>query len=131
MIKATELRIGNYLSNCDQTVIVLSIAREYEKHDVELGYFKDSIGFNRNLKDKNIYPIELAHDWFLKLGFFCHDFNTYKEYNHNDCYFYVRKCGDEYYITPDEEHIFGEAFKYVHQLQNKFFAIYNQELVIK
>lgn len=65
-IKTTELRVGNLLNYCGQEVYVLSILRDSY---VELGYFKDSVGFIRSLNDIDLNPIQLTEDLLLKCLF--------------------------------------------------------------
>ena len=65
---AKELRIGNLLSYVNQKVIVLDIVTR-KGYDVELGYFTDSVGFERKLSDKDVEPIPLTEEWLLKFGF--------------------------------------------------------------
>ena len=66
MIQANELRVGNWVNNYGQYCFVLEI---YKTNKVELGYFKDSIGFIRKLDDVGIKPIPITEDILLKCGF--------------------------------------------------------------
>ena len=65
MIQANELRVGNWVNNYGQYCFVLEI---YKTNKVELGYFKDSIGFIRKLDDVGIKPIPITEDILLKCG---------------------------------------------------------------
>lgn len=123
MIKASELRVGNLVKWEDQNVSVL----ELKRLGVELGYYKDSIGFLRNYKD--VQPIPLTEEWLLKFGL---------EWSGKGAQWLTKftPCGKA--LVYIEEHYFKFCgitieiqIKYVHQLQNLYFALTGEELTIK
>ena len=124
MMKASELRIGNilYWESKNGVTLPQNLVISW----VILGNFDA-----QNIFCKDYTPIQLTEEWLLKFGF---------EYHHdtphpNKVY---RKNWSEGYF--DLEHIisfyFGGNFisvelKYVHQLQNLYFALTGEELTIK
>ena len=136
-MKAQELRIGNYyLQDClggDISHITAEDILELYDDPLE-DYFK---------------PIQLTEDWLLKFGF---DRRTeasdkwYVDYRVAYSLFGAIQCGDEFILPWDDiYYIFCIAttndgmesyetltkIKYVHQLQNLYFALTGEELTIK
>lgn len=130
MIQANELRIGNTLQYLGVTVDVLEIQRE---SCVELGYFETSVGFQRSLFDNDIQPIPLTEEWLLKFGFEFSDFGDeppYESYTLNKVEMW--DFNGEYWICNlIDQAAINTEFKYVHQLQNLYFALTGEELTIK
>lgn len=116
MIKANELRIGNFVDWNGEVGIVSQLLEK----DI---FFKCG---ETDLYDA-INPIPLTKEWFNKFGY----------YNENRPNHFEK---DEYTI---DWHIFwdcngmfiedknGIRIKYVHQLQNLYFALKQRELTIK
>lgn len=111
MIQANELRIGNWVQHPDNPnphrVNVYGILNQSEK-----GLFR---------------PIPLTEDWLLKFGF---EINLYWRKD----WLQIQQSENEFsiYISDDNSgYEFGEPFKYVHQLQNLFFALTGTELELK
>lgn len=113
MIKANELRIGNLV--LDSTKNVHIIERLDEKWD-----FSDR------------YPIPLTEEWLKKLGF---------EFYVPLCHY--KLCNNDIWVSVTKELVFSfcnlnydervemppKIVRYVHQLQNLYFAITGEELV--
>ena len=109
-MKATELRIGNYYDN-NGVVSIVSPNTIEEVWVAERSWVK---------------PIPLTEEWLLKFGFeigynktkmldvYCKDFGILIERS-NGGNFYYKKV----YISS------------VHQLQNLYFALTNEELILK
>lgn len=134
-MNANELRIGNLIGLHKEAIYsVVSISDE----------FLDLYGVSENVKyhdfknvliDEDMRPIPLTEEWLLKFGFEItkselHNlkqiyngyisFNTYINFNGEESYLWLR-----YYqngTTP--------KLKYVHQLQNLYFALTGKELPI-
>lgn len=123
-MKANELRIGNYVNNCGQYCYVMSI---YKTNKVELGYFKDSIGFVRSLDDIGIKPIPIKEYWLCKFGFkkSLHSGYYDKKWLSGDFFFDGKKL-----LVITEGLIDGDFpdIIYVHQLQNLYFTLTGNEL---
>ncbi len=66
----------------------------------------------------------------LKLGFSKYEFNTYLEYSNNGIHIICDKKSLAYRYSPDGVELVGQELKYVHQLQNLYFALTNKELEI-
>ena len=141
-MKATELRIGNWVLN----------------HKGEIETVK-AIGMNgyiwfdkeRNLIDRLCQPIPLTEEWLVKFGLNQLSNNKaswYGETNdmkmfifvpENDFYssmLYVHKWDDTFYFAISTLDDGMESFErlakieYVHQFQNLYFALTNEELTI-
>lgn len=120
MIKSTELRIGNFLyykNTNDLATVELIHKKHYDCRD-EFGNFTPNGSYE---------PIPLTKEWFNKFGY----------YNENRPDHFEK---DEYTIDAHPFWICNEMFiddkngvriKYVHQLQNLFFALKQRELTIK
>lgn len=88
---------------------------------------------------KNIYPILLTEEWLLKLGFqkFKHKWslsdgglNEHWELDGNDRHFLLYFLSNGVFAF-NEPILYRECFshnKYVHQLQNLYYALTNKEL---
>lgn len=119
-LKANELRIGNLLYYDNEVKEICSI------HSDNTIRFKDkekgSIGCF-SVKTPLIKPITLTEEWLLKFGYTEEDFETGKiiivTENNKLIGFIINK----YSYSP--------VIKYVHQLQNLYFALTNEELTIK
>ena len=125
-----EIRQGNYVSITpfeDETDILQLNEEEIEN----LYIFKN---WDR------IKPIPLTEEWFLKFGFE----SVLKGYNYltirkTSLYVYINDNGEsgiciedlDNNLTQEEELCFSIKIKYVHQLQNLYFALTNEELTIK
>ena len=108
MIKANELRIGNCvkLNNSDTTLV----PRDFQRYCKSFGIFEE------------FEPIELTEEWLLKAGFE-RLFPTGSTYSLRD--FNVSDFGENGIYHYDVK----QPIKYVHQLQNLYFAMTGEELV--
>lgn len=131
-MEAKELRIGN-LIKCLNTNNGLDIALIVDSISFGLiGCYdikKEHCHFYGSIE--KVYPIPLTEEWLVKFGFKNDNFyNTYalKEYciDIKDGEFNVMNdpCSSAgcYYLT---------TIKYVHQLQNLYFALTGEELELK
>lgn len=118
MIQANELRLGNYIYKLDNVM------------QVEDETFKNVSAMLFPYK-----PIPITEEWLLKLGFVSSDLN-------NSIRIHFEHLVDyrfEYYITKitnyhkEDMYFSGSSInniKYVHQLQNLFFAVTQKELTL-
>jgi hypothetical protein len=115
MIDAKELRIGNYIY----------INRAHGKGQKQKKVKQVNIHYLKELdfcEKKYIEPIPLMEEWLIKFGFVWNE-NGYFEKNH-------------FKITDEMQFLFfnlGDWFKkinYVHELQNLYFSLTNQELTL-
>lgn len=120
MIKAKELRIGNWV--------------DYKVKDnhvqLELNDFEE---MNKNVDFLGwmLKPIPLTEEWLIKFGFVRKDNNEFKflHLKHASIQLHLIK-GKGYWLYKNGW-IIGNPMKYVHQLQNLYFALTSQELVLK
>jgi len=114
-MKASELRIGNSIMQYDEVVFVTWWRLEL----MEI----NEIVYN---------PIPLTEEWLLKFGFI----SRYSNYiiKAGDYFHSVKKgCGEWIYSYDKSDSGCYELkeIKYVHQLQNLYFALIGKELIIK
>ena len=120
-MKETELRIGNYVYPFDDIYLVDSKTILKDCIKVTPKDFKNTI---------HLEPIPLTEEWLIKFGFVRSSEKTtrlgYLKYNTFDL---NGGCGYGNVFT------YGSAafnhIKHVHQLQNIYFALTNEELTIK
>ena len=108
-MKTNELRIGNWVNYCNGKRIL----------DAEL--------FLQLLKYTTPFdPIPLTEDWFLKFGIERRQIKDLISYNTNQLELYQYASNNNKIFF---EHAHGEVeLKYVHQLQNLYFALTGEEL---
>lgn len=118
-MKASELRIGNLVSNMNprHNDSILTIESIGDNHEVNMFYRKYLLS--------ELEPIPLTEEWLLKFGFVKHKttdiYPTFAKqmFNWNDGILYIIGYG------------FMNHIKHVHQLQNIYFALTGEELVVK
>jgi len=127
-MKASELRLGNYL-------IVPGIDRIVQVRLVCLSHFscvdKDGIVLGESVRI-NYQPIPLTEELLLKFGFEINR-QTKEENNIWRCYseegfFEVEQIGSSFFL--DDNHCYGTKINYVHHLQNLYFALTGEELIL-
>lgn len=143
-----ELRIGNLVDTVNHGNGTTSPNKQpmwvqaIELHYVELCHLKDSIHDTRRFLKKplnDIIPIPITEEWLLKFGFkICtgHFYNHLKNaYSRDDFDFTVCFWDDG---TIDLDSAFDDMFgielkhiKFIHQLQNLYFALTGEELKLK
>jgi len=114
-MKATELKCKNYIDLYGQVAQI--VPNDFVKWCDEKWEMKD------------FKPIPLTEEWLLKFGF--KKFENYEIYNKGDF-----QCDK---TQPEQEEegywFFIEGYavniKYVHQLQNLYFVLCGEELIIK
>lgn len=150
-MKANELRIGNYLQSEILSIPKMQIESNGVAKMSGYGIHQIEIGAITNYK-----PIPLTEEWLLKFGFkptplyiqrgaTSRDIN--KDFVHEKCFIRLNTWGykdnDGKYIDDPEQLLFFNSetyyenctmenvsapLKYVHQLQNLFFALTGEEL---
>ena len=125
-MKANELRIGNLVEGIRIGKVKSIFITHFQVDDF------DGITLGNSLQ-LNFKPIPLTEEWLLKLGFKESLLGVYFPYPYNDFelgYFgSVNGSKKGYVITS----LVGkmEGIKYVHQLQNLYFALTGEELTFK
>ena len=141
MIEAKELRIRNLILSKDNCVRkVLDFKEETYRYKLSNG-----IVIKHHLKTAK--PIPITEEWLIKFRFaptICIDKPTWSE-NYHDLTYYDLKLSDNKYVDlsllssyVENENITVELFpygifkyKYVHEIQNLYFALTGEELTIK
>ncbi len=98
-MEAKELRIGNWVTENGRLI-----------------HIHDGFGIDHAY---NFEPIPLTEDWLLKFGF------ELKNWGIKVWYLKGFEIDQNFYLKGID---WGVRFKYVHQLQNLYFALTNEEL---
>ena len=111
-MKPQELKIGNWVNS------------EYDG-ECELGLrmLERFIG-----EIEHLNPIPLTEEWLLKFGF------EYEHDHNSDTFIFYKENVKIIFNNISFDFVFDKSeieLKYVHQLQNLFFALTNKELEIK
>ena len=122
-LKANECRYGNFIIGTyeseDDNLVHETIC-EFKFYDCYNNYY------NVESKEKieeftGFKPIPLTEEWLLKFGYDLITENHYAVLGH-----LIWKVENRFYCDKN-----GMQLKYVHQLQNLYFALTNKELEIK
>lgn len=127
-MKATELRIGNYVQNTKGDVLKISRLNNEDADKEIRGWQIKNPAFGSS--NEFIKPIPLTEEWLLRFGFDKQD-NNWKRYSIcNDwTYIYWEKlAGVE--LSVSKHSCMLPHIQYVHQLQNLYYALTNKELTI-
>ncbi len=121
-MKANELRIWNWVQREDKTF------------QVDGGDIKAMQDWQKLEDEKSVIcPIPLTEEWLLKFGFEKSDNTPFYDYFVLE--FGIGLCydvySDSYFLAYQKNHYTKTNIKYVHQLQNLYFALTNEELTIK
>jgi len=128
MIKANELRLGNYVALTKEAKEDFqNIIGEKTNDCYDITYFNsDGVDFDGyDFTFNELKPIPLTEEWLLKFGF---------EKGHKGKLFVILKnnLGYENGRTYFNSSCISESQpKHVHQLQNLYFALTGEELTIK
>lgn len=135
-MKASELRIGNYVEGVGMEYPIRRVndsiqynykTERYELDDIDIQHFN---------------PIPLTDEWFEKFGFYRDGEYWSRGINDYKYCFKYRDWADnwafyqEFTDSPDDrddgvKYPISFDIKYVHQLQNLWFALLFEELTIK
>ena len=129
-MEKTELRIGNLVEypawNNDVSKAYFSI-RDIHFDEGKIGLTNGIIKLPSSHLDF-IKPIQLTEEWLLKFGFEKADEIYFIEF---DVYsMTIKEYEKGNYILNPETHFNYVDIKYVHQLQNLYFALTNEELTL-
>ena len=116
-MKASELRIGNWV-NFKDTPITNGNYKVMAMTELLIIASNGGAGY-----PDEVSPIQLTEDWLLKFDF---------EYVGNDMYvlgsFLITRDETDNVFYFDIDNPFSTPIHYIHQLQNLYFALTNQEL---
>lgn len=142
-IKSTEIRSGNYHEGADISHPRMGIC------SIKVGgqSFNAITAHGIHLVEDGkmeFKPLILTEEWLQRLGFIKKDEKKYVRAIHDYVYVLTRDWrkepsyhfGIEYTDSPDPNddgvvYNFSFEIKYVHQLQNLYFALTGEELIIK
>jgi hypothetical protein len=126
-MKANELRIGNFLQSDTNIIKIVGVV----KKDIYYYHNKKNLYV---LELNNFKPIPLTEEWLIKFGFE-KKIDCYKNINYNfNGYFASFDCDNPMWFGEDgccEQVTIKDNIKYVHQLQNLYFAVTGEELTMK
>lgn len=120
-MKANELRIGNLIWDIEQKEVDKIVGIEEKRVSVEGSTFAYT-------PIDEILPIELTEEWLIKFGFIKYDDGG--ELHGCDCFYISKENNIAIGLTP-KYNLSGYRnvkVKYVHQLQNLYFALTGEEL---
>jgi len=123
-IKASDLRIGNLIWDSEENkYFEVEQLKKYVGSEIWVFYRNGSI------KCKEVEPIPLTEEWLLKFGF---EKNSYWYKDDNLIRFVFDDNGWLHCsIGDNDKGILYNKIKFVHQLQNLYFALNNEELKFK
>ncbi len=130
MIRAQELRIGNFVMVNGEIEEIFGICEDYP-------FLKTAKYGACVIEYRDLDPITLTEDLLIKLGFVRNQIKTISEVidiSENDKHleFEITEVGLDLWISSDkiDEALYFPInhIKFVHQLQNLFFALTQQEL---
>ena len=118
MIRVNELRFGNLVSDTHASDTFSAKVNKITDSRVYYGSFHSH--------PNDLKPISLTEEWLIKFGFK----KTWFGYENISTGIEIEplKKGDYTICINANEYHVGESFKYVHQLQNIYFALTNKEL---
>ena len=119
MIQSKELRIGNLVF--DHLGRVQKVAET--RSDAYICYLSN--GAKLKYKLNTTQPIPLTEEWLLNFGFKLNGIN----YELPNFRFHINKpLNYDGFVFCDNYNVITEKIKYVHQLQNLYFALTGEEL---
>lgn len=134
-MKVSELRIGNYVKTCTPGMEIMIPHLETQVQGITLfGELMfcyspiDSNGFN--MPAHHVTGIPITEEWLLKFGFENVKGVLIKTFGIIDL-----QISDTMYTyfnvmyKPEETYLFEPRIKYVHQLQNLYYALTGEELI--
>jgi hypothetical protein len=126
MINAQELRYGNKLLFLDDVVTFKNIT-EFREDGI---YWIKPVEPKIEAKSFHFKPIELTEEWLLKLGLEKIGIWTFSLnlVGNLDLIYYL---GEKGWSIGLKSYSDFSNLKYVHQLQNLYFALTGEELIIK
>lgn len=125
-MRAEELRKGNFV----KTFINTAQGKQYTRGVIQCLHMNVAeVENNETVQYNMIEPIELHEGWLEKFGF----------EKYNECFYKIeikRGYSDGWYLSHDNELTksmaeFFVRLKYVHELQNFWFALTGRELILK
>jgi hypothetical protein len=128
-MKANELRIGNYVNvpNSKQCPFRIDAFEHCSEKFIKVAQEVKLNGFEVHpltWYGGDLEPIPLTEEWLVKFGF---ETNDVRYWQISSFRLHINRYGE--WIFKVET--FEQEIKYVHQLQNLYFALIGEELTIK
>lgn len=124
-MEASELRINNLVDYKDYGACRVKRITEGGFFDVAPLHMIGAI----SVASSETSPIPLTQEWLMRLGFYKSSFDNNEFIDSKTGWFMVYE-NSGYYKLSTGRGLIGEQFKYVHQLQNLYFALTGKELEI-
>ena len=118
-MKVNELRIGNYYLDIDDKI------SEMSGHELYLMSIKENLD---NLGVNEYRGIPLTEEYLLKFGFYWDKKKVYLCLNKTA--FRIRYSRNQLTLFQSSQYLTIPDIKYLHQLQNLYFALTQEELEI-
>jgi len=134
-MKAQDLRIGNYVNFKNRNdIYYCEVQALCSNGGIDINrYFKDGIDndWQPEVID-NITPIPLTEEWLIKFGFEKNIHGVMLKLGNctNSVLFFNSNSGQLRLIESNCKILTHDGLKYVHQLQNLYFALTNEELTV-
>lgn len=120
-MKKDELRIGNLLLSNNKIIKVLGLLKD-EK--IQYYYHKRFL-YETDIKE--FKPIPLTEEWLIRFGFVIEWYDEGAYYSKKGEYDFDLDGHFDYHRTDGSQ----IKMEYVHQLQNLYFALTGDELILK
>ena len=125
MIKASELRLGNWVNHNETNTQIATIDSDNTGNfigvlETENHYYRMSFKNDGDLQPIPLTPEVLERCGFKKEGLQC-------EYSNGKTDIHIY---DDGYRFGQNGYPFGISIKYLHQLQNLYFALTGEELIV-
>lgn len=133
MIETKELRIGNYVlyKNNEIEVQAIDDGGINEDWDGPVDEGGNLYRIKRGLSYEDLDPIPITSEWLKRCGFVNGDKYRRSEYDGpNNITIGEVSAGSNAFELLGSEWPIGKPFKYLHHLQNLYFALTNEELAI-
>ena len=122
-MKANELRIGNLISDINGNLCLVKTIRE----DLIIAKYY-SVGYCIG-DEEQFNKVELTEELLLKFGF--EEKSKSKNFYLGNFRFHISKPANyDGFIFCDGYDVITDRIKYVHQLQNLYFALIGEELIL-
>lgn len=136
-MKASELRIGNYVQNKEAHIYTVAFLDDESGRDFSIRAWQLNL-ICRGISDEAIEPIPLTEEWLLRFEFKDDNKSDREKYKLAYKDFVRLKKKDNYFRIYIEKEVgfhldrFNAPYviklEYVHQLQNLYFALTGEEL---
>lgn len=136
MVEANELRVGNLVHRNDYVSDLFQIRsisqdRIHAINVVEIDVVNNTI-YSSDCTLSELEPIPLTEEWLLKFGFSVSDQPSWNVYEIGEWFILLMEKRDTKIILGAlADNIPDVEIKFVHQLQNLYFALTGAELPIK